>query len=185
MTLNMTNIANLLDEKLEEKLSSFKSQLMKDIIEEMKKELKTEITNEFKLMLNDQTKKIDELESTIEILRSHVDALQVQNTQPKLEELEQYGRRVCLRVSGMKTVPNEKPDDVLRKCVDSWEQCGIQVPDACIDRAHRIGRPYTDKTTKEEHQGVIIRFTTHRHRTLVYHNRRAIKTRVASVLGLT
>ena len=43
-----------------------------------------------------------------------------------------------------------------------------------LDRAHRIGRPYKDKNDVEQHN-VIVRFTTHRHRTLVYRNRKQIE----------
>ena len=171
MTLNMENIATLLDEKLEEKFSSFKTEL----ISKIKSEIKTEIINEVKQLITEQSKKIDELESTIEILRSQVDVFKNQNTQTKHEELEQYGRRVCLRVNGMEYVPHERSEDVLKKCRESWEKCGIEIPDACIDRAHRIGRPFKDRVTNQEHQGAIIRFTTHRHRSIIYTNRKVIE----------
>ena len=47
-----------------------------------------------------------------------------------------------------------------------FSETSISIPDACIDRAHRVSR--TDDT-------VIISFTTFRHRTIFYRERKELK----------
>ena len=115
--LELENIASLLDKKLDEKFNLFKLELTKDIIDKIKSEIKTEIQLEFKSLIDSQDKKIIELESTVEILRSHVDVLKNHKdiVHDKQEDLEQYGRRVCLRVDGLKPVADESSDVVLEK----------------------------------------------------------------------
>ena len=70
------------------------------------------------------------------------------------EELEQYGRRLCLRFDGIPTVKNEKASDVLVNIKKKWEENeliqrngedeGLTMPDTVIDRAHTIVRLYID-----------------------------------------
>ena len=50
------------------------------------------------------------------------------------------------------------------------------IPDACVDRAHRASK--TNDT-------VILRFTTSRHRTMFYRNRKALKVGVTVHLDIT
>ena len=54
-----------------------------------------------------------------------------------------------------------------------------------VDRAHRIGKVYTDEDSKKEKQDVIVRFTTFRHRTLFYKSRKNFKSDVKVRLDLT
>ena len=62
------------------------------------------------------------------------------------EELQQCGRRCCLRIEGVPSVENESSDDVLGKVKSLIMEFGCEIPDVVIDRAHRIGRGYQDKT---------------------------------------
>ena len=66
----------------------------------------------------------------------------------KNEKLEQYGRRCCLKVGGVPFVENESLDDVLGKVKSLITESGCEIPEMwlLIDRAHRIGRGYKDKT---------------------------------------
>ena len=56
------------------------------------------------------------------------------------------------------------------------EEANVVIPDACIDRAHCVNK--TNDT-------VIVRFTTFRHRTKFYRNRKALKVVVTVDLALT
>ena len=49
-------------------------------------------------------------------------------------------------------------------------EAGVVIPDLFIDRAHRVGKKNTleDGTVQQQ---LIVRFTTWRHRTLLYRNR--------------
>ena len=116
----------------------------------------------------DQNEKIQILESKIAIMERHISVLQ-NNT----DENEQYSRRLCLRINGSPPVPegdNESSESCLEKVKNVFNDLGVDIPDVVIDRAHRIGRPRSVKV-KRVHQ-VIVRFTTWRHRTLVYRARK-------------
>ena len=168
--LTLEKVAELLDEKLDAKLSILKKELKEEfstaLIDEIKKEIKEEVGK----IVETQSQKIVELESHVEILSKHVDVLkkQISITEGNTEELEQYGRRLCLRVDGMATAENETPNQVLEKLRSYWDGV-VEIPDCVVDRAHRIGSKYKDRNTGVEKQGVIVRFTTFRHRSNVYY----------------
>ena len=48
------------------------------------------------------------------------------------------------------------------------EEAGVEIPDVSIDRAHKIGKAYTNRDSKEEVNTVIFLFTNFGHRTLLY-----------------
>ena len=80
------------------------------------------------------------------------------------EELEQYGRRLCLRIGGVPSVEIENSDDILDKVKSLITEFGCEIPDAVIDRAHRIGKGYKNKTRNVPCKSIIVRFSTFRHR---------------------
>ena len=81
------------------------------------------------------------------------------NNQSRNEELEQYDRRLCLRIDGVPTVKNESSDDVLEFTKSLFKEAKIEVPDNVLDRAHRIGPSYTDRITSKKCKSIIVRFT--------------------------
>ena len=100
---------------------------------------------------------------------------QVSILECKTEELEQYGRRCCLRIEGVPSVENESLDDVLGTAKSLITESGCEIPNVVIDRAHQIGRGYKDKTRNVPSKSIIVRFLTFRHRTLFYWNRNKLK----------
>ena len=165
---------------IEKKLESFKKELTLVIIQELKKEIREE-TQE---LMKNQENKIVKLESTISMLQNHANVLKQQSAEnfKRSEELEQYGRRLCLRFDGIPTVKNEKASDVLINIKKKWEENeliqkkwedeGLTMPHTVIDRAHRIGRPYIDREKNVECQSVMMRLTTFRHRMQLYNARK-------------
>ena len=81
-----------LDKRFDEKLSSFKLDLVPD--------LKKEIMNEVKAILSEKDKEIEDLKSQVTLLQNHVSTVK-HALDKKVDELEQYGRRVCLRIEGV------------------------------------------------------------------------------------
>ena len=53
------------------------------------------------------------------------------------------------------------------KCTELFNKLELDIPGACIDRAHRIG-----KRTPGRVRPMIVRFTIWRHRTMVYRKRK-------------
>ena len=64
----------------------------------------------------------------------------------KIEELEQYGRRLCLRIEGILSVEDETLHDVLDMVKSLITESKCEVSDVVIDRAHQIVKEYKDKT---------------------------------------
>ena len=56
----------------------------------------------------------------------------------KNEELEQYGRRLYLRIEGFPPVENESLNDVLDMVKSLIKESGYEIPDAVINRAERV-----------------------------------------------
>ena len=74
------------------------------------------------------------------------------NNQSCKEELEQYGRRLCLHIDGLSTVQNESNDNVLELTKSLFKEAKVAVPDNVLNRAHRIGPSYTDRITSKNIQ---------------------------------
>ena len=74
----------------------------------------------------------------------------------KNKELQQYSS-FCL-IIGVPFVENESLDDVLDKVKSLITESGCEIPDVVIDRAHRIGKVYKDKTRNVPCKSITVRF---------------------------
>ena len=79
-------------------------------------------------------------------------------------------RRLCLRIAGIPYVEKETEADCLEKCKHVFNDLNVNVPDNCLDRAHRIGKISEVEAVKK--QAMIVHFTTWHHRTEVYRARK-------------
>lgn len=122
---------------------------------------------DLKAVIEDQKAKIDVLESKIVLMERYVSQLQRAS-----DDQEQYQRRLCLRINGIevKNGNGESGEDCLEKVKEIFNELEVDIPDSVVDRAHRIG-DVTEKDGKRVRQ-IIVRFTTWRHRTLVYKARK-------------
>ena len=73
---------------------------------------------------------------------------------------------------------NEKSEKVLEKVINIIKESEAEIPDC-------IGPTYTDNDTGKKMQSIIVRFTTFRHRTIFYANRKNIKSGARIRLDLT
>ena len=115
-----------------------------------------EDVQELKDIINKQKEKIDLLESRVTNLENQVACLNLE-----MEENEQYSRRLCLRIEGISTPQNEKAetaDDVLQAVKKVISECGVNIPDEAIDRAHRIGKG--KMVAGKRSRQVFVRFTS-------------------------
>ena len=103
-------------------------------------------------------------------LQKQVSVLECQN-----EELKQYGRRLCLRTESVPSVENESSYDVLDKVKSLITESGCEISNVVIDRAHRIGKGYKNKTRNVPCKSISVRFSTFRYKTLFYRNRNKLK----------
>ena len=87
--------------------------------------------------------------------------------------------------SGVEHQVKEKSQEVLEKVVNIIKEFEAEISESFLDRAHRIGPTYTDNNNGKKMQSIIVRFTTFRHRTLLYANRKNIKSGARIRLDLT
>lgn len=124
---------------------------------------------------------VAELQSTIDRNTAVIENLQValaerDNTIKQLEakldkktdELEQYQRRQCLRIFGVKEEEGENTDDIV---LDVAKKVGVDITIADIDRSHRVGRKGGEKP-----RPVIVKFVSYRKRSELFRNKRRLKS---------
>ena len=117
------------------------------------------------------------MKSTVSLRQEHVSSFQKQfsASECKSEELELYGRRLCLRIESFPSVESESLDDVFNKVKSLITKSVCEILDEVIDRAHRIGNGCKDKTRNVLYKTIIFRLSTFRHRTMFYQNRNKLK----------
>ena len=113
-----------------------------EVLEDMFKKFKEEIISKFVEKIDEQNRKIDELEGKIAIQSNTIDQLII-----KCVENEQYSRRSCLRIHGIECNDDERNGNVLERVKECYEEMNLSFQDENIDRVHRIGKTYTDKNS--------------------------------------
>ena len=155
----------ILDGKLDKKLDLLKEDLKRDMIAELHE------------IVHKQNDKIDVLENSVCMLQQQIESLKEVNivNSRKQDDIEQYGRRrLCLRIQGIEEQDSETAEDVFSK-VEEIIESECVIPSNVIDRAHRIGSKPEGKNGKS----VIVRFTTFRHRTLLYRARKRLNVKIS------
>ena len=107
------------------------------------------------------------------------------SNQNSYEELEQYDRRLCLRIDDLTTKTNESSDDVLDSVKSLFKEAKVDIPESVIDRAHKIGSRYLDTSSNNYCKSIIMRFTTFHHRNMFYRAKNKLKRGVGIKLDLT
>ncbi len=70
--------------------------------------------------------------------------------------MEQYQRRLCLRINGIQRSADESAEDCLEKVKSLFKaELNMEIPELAIDRAHRISRvSHAEKGKK--YQSIIV-----------------------------
>ena len=140
------------------------------LLNEMRDDLKStkatldQVVGELKL----RDEKIECLEGQLVAQAKIIEDLQV-----KCDSVEQYGKRLNLRINGIPVPEDGKETEA--ECLQKVKTLietnkDIEIPDHAYDRVHRVGLPKVVKG-KAEHQ-MIVRFTSWRYRSAVYKNRK-------------
>ena len=82
----------------------------------------------------------------------------------KLEEQEQYSRRNCLLIHGIPASAGENTDEVALSTIQTHMGISLSVQD--VDRSHRL---------RSKNGPIIIKFTRHNTKNLIYSNKRKLK----------
>lgn len=162
-------------EDLKEIASIIAQQLKPDLINEIKSELLSEV----KRLVKAELAAIEEkhvAENTI--LQAELASLRNSNaqlsssliaTQLELDELDQYGRRMCLEISGIAGDTYDNTENVQKKILDHATRAGTTLCAADMDRCHRLGKPRGTSCRK-----VIVKFTNSAARQRVYQARKTL-----------
>lgn len=160
-------------EDLKEIASIIAKQLKPDLINE----IKSELINDVKRLVKAEIMKIEEkhlaektiLQAELASLRNSNNQLSniLKSTQLELDELDQYGRRMCLEISGIPGDTSDSTENVQRKIIEHATKSGATLCDADIDRCHRLGKPNGNSSRK-----VIVKFTNSAARQRVYQARK-------------
>ena len=108
MTRNMVDLRDENLTKIDKKFNDFKIAIIAEIRDQIKQEVSEALEKEIK--------KREELQSTVCKLQEHVKNYQKQVNELKesQDELEQYGRRLCIRIDGVPMAKNDTSNDVLQ-----------------------------------------------------------------------
>ena len=138
-------------------------------------ELKQDLITEIKLLIQLEVEKV--VKKQKEEFDETVIKLQERITTPEQEkdDLEQYGRRVCVRIDDVPVESEETAESIFEKVGKLLGEACPDVPVSCTDRAHRIGSEYKSYRNKKKCCSIIVRFMSFRHRTMFYRNRKRLK----------
>ena len=120
-----------------------------------------------------QDKRIDQLEAELQICKN-VSKLLAENceaNQIKSDENEQYSRRTCLRINGIKVSDDRNKENVMDVIKECYDDVGLPFNPDEIDRAHRIGKVHTNSETEDKTQSIIVKFKSWGSRTTFYKSR--------------
>ena len=150
------------------------------LIEDIKTELQEKATlkkiDELLAEIRQKDKKIESLENRVAELEGK---LLIQSTvnvllERKVDDGEQYTRRLNLRINGIPCGDKEKEtsESCLTKVMAEVGKLGIAADASSFDRAHRIGPLKRDENGKALPRPMIVRLTSWRARTNIYVNRK-------------
>ena len=157
----VSDLASMLDDyksHVEERLTNYKNET-----EQKLTVIETALTvaNEEKATMSNT---ITELENKCQYLR---DSLHTHDR--SIDSLEQYGRRNCVLLHGVKEEKNESTDDVFVDIVS--KQLGVKIEKSDIDRSHRIGAPRKDS----RHRPIIVKLARYNVRASIFRAKRKFK----------
>ena len=94
----------------------------------------------------------------------------------KNEELEQYGRRLCLRVNGVSAVSNQSADDTMNLTKSLFKEAKVSVPENVLYCSHRIGPIYNDRVSQKKCNSITVSIATFRHGIPFFRARKNLKS---------
>lgn len=152
-------------------------------IENLATKIATDIVNKSFAKLQDfidrNEGRLHDIEVKVEAKKQELSKLQksidthhdkIHNLEVATNQLEQYSRRSCLRVFGIKESPGENTDDIV--CDLATNKMGVTLTQDDIDRSHRTG---AKKPNAGRPRPIIIKFTSYKKRSEFIRARRKLK----------
>ena len=76
------------------------------------------------------------------------------------DDLEQYGRRLCIRIDGVEFNEDEIAEECTGKVLNMLQKSDVKISDKDSDQAHRIASKRTVSVDGKKVQQVIVKFLT-------------------------
>ncbi|KAI4457876.1 l1 transposable element-related [Holotrichia oblita] len=111
--------------------------------------------------------KISSLENEIKDLKSSNEKLKVECNE-KTDRLEQYSRQNSVRIFGVKEVPTENIEEVVKEII--MRKLNINLADSYIEKCHRVGLKKTNSD-----RPVIVKFSSYKHKSEVFRHKSKLK----------
>ncbi|KAJ4427147.1 hypothetical protein ANN_24763 [Periplaneta americana] len=127
-------------------------QVLANLIKETVKNL---VVTELQKTIQFNSEVISELKSAL------VKGTKIEALEAKVDELEQYQRRQCLRIIG---VEEQEAEDTDKLVMEVGKRIGVDVNVMDIDRSHRIGRR---DVGNDRPRPIIVKFVSYRKRSEV------------------
>ena len=116
-----------------------------------------------------QSSSSESLSRKLERQENHISALEQSE-----EQMQQYSRRNCIRIFGIREEQAENTDDIV--CRLAREKLEVNIKKEDIDRSHRVGRKSTTKP-----RGIIVKLVSYRTRQEIMSKRRKLKNTGLSI----
>lgn len=92
----------------------------------------------------------------------------------KVDDLEQYSRRSCIRISGIEEVTDENTDEIVLQLANRLD---VELNPRDIDRSHRVGAPKSVETDRQptRPREIIVKFKSYQARLALLKGRKALR----------
>lgn len=145
-----------------QKTSEVNEEMIRRIVSEALRDATlVKVVEELKQTLAENTAVIESLKTALEEKDRTISRLN-----NKIDDLEQYQRRQCLRIFGVK---EEQAEDTDKIATDVAGRIGVELSITDIDRSHRIGKK-SDKP-----RPIIVKFISYRKRREVFTNKKNLR----------
>ena len=130
-------------------------------------ELKQDLITEIKYLIQLEVKKVvkkkkEEFDVTVLKLQERITTLELEK-----DNLDQYRRRVCVRIDDVPVESEETAGSVYEKIGEFFREACPDILVFCIERAHRIASKYKSYGNKKKCCSIIVRFMSFRHLTML------------------
>ena len=125
--------------------------------------------------------RIDLLENKLALYEAHMQELEV-----LIDNSEQYSRRSCLRIYGVKAPDagtRESPSDCMKLVQEIFKEMEVTIPESEIDRTHRVGQ--TKQVNNRREQAIIVKFKSWNSRAAAYRGRKKLPKSKSVLIDLT
>ncbi|KAK6191154.1 hypothetical protein SNE40_002893 [Patella caerulea] len=145
---------------------SFHSRQVKDAIRPFIEQM---VQEEIKKQVAPLQNEIESLKLQLATTSLHLNA----SVQDKCDELEQYSRKNCIRISGIKEDLNENVEGKIMKVLSTIDN---SLSPNNIENCHRLGRKQANK-----HRQIIVRLKSYKTKVHIMKNRKMAQTAIKGV----